>query len=130
MRALVIDDDVYCLNIASEYFKFKGFEVTALDRPSCQGFKRVDDGCEVMQPDYDIIVSDNRMPGMTGIDFFEFLDDVGCPIPVQRRALLTGDLTQEEFERASRRGVKVFNKPCSLGDLDLWLEEVLPECNS
>lgn len=124
MRALVIDDDIYCLNLSTEYFKYKGFEVTALLRPSCEIIEQVVGG-EKGTREFDIIISDNRMPGMTGIEFFEKIDAQGCVLPVQRKALMTGDISQAEFDRAKARGITVFNKPCPLENLDQWLKEAL-----
>lgn len=125
MKALIIDDDVYCLNITSEYFKYKGFEVTARLRPSCPASEQKMDVCTVEESRYDVIVSDNRMPGMTRLEFFESIDQKGCHISSSCKALLTGDMTQEEFNKATERGYKVFQKPCSLELLDLWLKDVL-----
>lgn len=125
MKALIVDDDVYCLNVTSEYFKYKGFDVTARLRPSCSAIERDLEICTIDHPCFDVVVSDNRMPGMTGLEFFEWIDQKECYVPASCKALLTGDLTQEEFNKATERGYKVFQKPCSLELLDLWLKEVL-----
>lgn len=125
MKALVVDDDVYCLSITSEFFRFKGFDVTAKLRPSCSATQQELDICIVEEPFYDVVISDNRMPGMTGLEFFELIDQKGCYVPASRKALLTGDMTQAEYDKALERGYKVFQKPCSLDLLDAWLSEVL-----
>lgn len=125
MKALIVDDDVFCLNVTSEYFKYKGFDVTARLRPSCSALEQELESCSIDGPCFDIVVSDNRMPGMTGLEFFELIDKKKCYVPVSCKALLTGDLTQDEFNKAVERGYKVFQKPCSLELLDLWLKEVL-----
>lgn len=125
MRALVIDDDVYCLDITSEYFRYKGFDVTAQLRPTCPAMEQGAEICPVGQPHFDIIISDNRMPGMTGLEFFALLEQKKCRIPASHKALLSGDLTQEEFSKAVECGYKVFRKPCPLELLDRWLDDLL-----
>lgn len=125
MRALVVDDDVFCLKVTSEFFKYKGFEVTALLRPSCPTMEMKAKQCVQNSAPFDVIVSDNRMPGMTGLEFFEFIEEKGCQLPLAHKALLTGDLTVEEHRRAKEKGYRVFEKPCSLSSLDKWLAEIL-----
>lgn len=123
MKALVVDDDVYCLKLTGDYLRYKGFEVTELLTPNCSADKTE----QGVFSTYDVVVSDNRMPGMTGVEFLDYLSSAECPLPPERKALLTGDITQIEFSHAVERGYRVFRKPCSLESLDHWLAEIFPD---
>ena len=63
----------------------------------------------------DLIVSDIRMPGWTGMEILENLRHVGCWAPV---ILITAFGDQDTHEMAGRLGaVAVFDKPFDVDDL-------------
>ncbi|MFK5927483.1 MAG: hypothetical protein QM483_12695 [Desulfuromusa sp.] len=70
-KALVIDDDVYCLDILVEYLMDKGFNATSSLCPTCPMMEQNTDVCPMDVPRYNIVLSDNHMPEMTGLEFFE-----------------------------------------------------------
>jgi len=125
-KVLVIDDDAYCLDIAVEYFLDKGFITTSQLRADCPMLQENLPACPMSEPCYDIIFSDNRMPEMTGLDFFIDQAQKGCKLPTQRKALISGDISAADEKKAKELGYKVFKKPCSLDILDLWIDELFP----
>ena len=122
---LVIDDDVYCLNVAEGFFLEKGFTVTSSLKPSCPMVEQNLTKCPTSVFGYDIIFSDNRMPDMTGLEFFEYQRQRGCKVPPHRKALTSGDLSGSDQRIAENVGYKVFHKPTSLDVIDLWVDDVL-----
>ena len=122
LKVLVLDDDVQCLNLSEAYFQYKGFEVSAYLQATGPVLEQVA-GDSI----YDLIVVDNDMPNMKGIEFLEYIQEKGCKIPNIRQAILSGGISNEERNRAKALGVKVLDKPCSLDVLDRWIETALNE---
>ena len=124
-KVLVIDDDVFCLNLAEEYFIDQGFSVTSSLRATCTMIEQGTEACPLNTCVYDIIFSDNNMPGMKGLELFEYQRQRGCKIPIQRKALISGDLSGNDQKMAKSIGYKVFHKPTSLDLIDAWVDEVM-----
>ena len=58
----------------------------------------------IKKPRYDLIFSDNNMPGMNGIDFFEDIEKKGCKLNNARKALFTGYVSHDLCLRARHLG--------------------------
>jgi len=123
-KALVIDDDIFCLDIVEEYLSDQEFDITASLKPVCPMIEQNIDTCPMQVPCYSIILSDNHMPEMTGLEFFELQRQGGCKIPAKCKTLISGDISREEQRIASNMGYKVFHKPTPLSFIDSWLDEV------
>ena len=122
---LVIDDDVYCLKVAAGFFLEKGFTVTSSLKPSCPMVEQNLTKCPTSVFGYDIIFSDNRMPDMTGLEFFDYQRQRGCKILPEHKALISGDISPQDQAIAESRGYKVFHKPTPLDLIDDWIDEIL-----
>jgi DNA-binding response OmpR family regulator len=86
---LVVDDDPNTCLLNAEILIRHGYEVnTAKDGAA---------GWEALQANnYDLIITDNKMPRMTGIEMIEKLRSARMTIPV---IMATGDLPMSEFVR-------------------------------
>lgn len=124
-KVLVIDDDVSCLDVAEEYFLDKDFSVTSSLRATCPMIEQGAATCPLQVPEYDILFSDNRMPGMRGLELFEYQRQRGCKMSPHRKSLISGDLSGDDQRIAKSLGYKVFHKPTSLDLIDLWVDEVM-----
>lgn len=128
-KALVIDDDVYCLDILVEYLMDKGFKATSYLCPTCPMMEQNADICPMNVPRYNIVLSDNHMPEMTGLEFFEYQGQRGCKIPPNHKALISGDISSEDQKVAESMGYKVFHKPTPLDLIDSWIDTVMDQNN-
>ena len=123
-KALVIDDDVFCLDVLVEYLSDKEFNIASSLKPTCPMIEQNAVTCPMQEPGYDIVLSDNHMPEITGLEFFELQRQRGCKVPPHHKALISGDISKEEEKIAKMRGYKVFHKPTPLNLIDSWIDEV------
>ena len=123
--ALVIDDDVFCLNITVEYLSDKKFDITSSLKPTCPMIEQKTEICPMQGHGYDIVLSDNHMPEMTGLELFELQRQGGCKVPPSHKALMSGGISAKDQKIAESIGYKVFHKPTSLDLLDSWIDEVM-----
>jgi hypothetical protein len=65
------------------------------------------------------------MPFMKGIEFLEKQLSKGCK--VKNLALMSGDLTPEDQQRAESLGIRVFKKPFGLREIDQWVDDAEKE---
>ena len=126
-KALVIDDDIFCLDVLVEYLSDKEFDITSSLNPTCPMMEQNAAICPMQEPGYDIVLSDNHMPEMTGLEFFEYQRQRGCKVPPDHKALISGDISNVEEKTAKMMGYKVFHKPTPLNLIDSWIDEVLDE---
>jgi PAS domain S-box-containing protein len=113
IKVLYIDDEIGNLNAFKASFR-RQFEVyTAIS---------ADEGYEILKSTpIEVVISDQRMPGKTGIDFFESIIDLH-PNPI--RILLTGYTDIDAVINAINKG-RVYSyvtKPWNEYDLKLTIE--------
>jgi CheY-like chemotaxis protein len=68
-----------------------------------------------------LIISDLNMPFVRGLDFLEQQISKGCK--VRNLALMTGELQNADRARADRLGIRVFEKPFRIADIEKWADE-------
>ncbi len=122
IRAIVLDDDDAIKALVSKILRARGYEVYASSEPFLSQVY-MNSGCSC--PDgytcTDIIITDNNMPNMTGLEFVERQKRMGCK--VQNTAVMSGRWTNEDMEHAKRLGCHVFNKPFKMDEIKKWLKE-------
>lgn len=123
-KALVVDDDIHCLNIIAEYLGDKQFKVSAHRQPLCPMLEQNAATCPMQIPCYNFILSDYHMPEMTGLEFFKCQKLRGCKIPDRCKALISGAILETDQTIAESMGYKVFHKPTPLKFIDRWIEEI------
>lgn len=108
-RVLIVDDEPLVLMALRETLESAGFQVDACNSPT-QGLERV------RETEYPTVISDQRMPDMTGL---EFLQEVRRLCPQTARILITGVLRLNTVVDAINQGeiFRFLAKP--------WLREEL-----
>ena len=106
-RLLIVDDEPQIRDMLAEFFADEGYEVViAEDVPTA---------LRLLSDRVDAIISDIRMPGMTGIDFLKSVRGVNPNLGV---FLITGYPTLETVVDARVHGaVAYFRKPIDLDDI-------------
>ena len=121
--ALVFDDNLICRTFFSDILDEQNFAVTSFADPTLFLTDHDYEYCPADHPCVDLIITDNQMPGMTGLEFLEQLKQKGCKVPDQRKAIISGNWSSEQVTRAEKIGCKVFHKPTPMDELHAWLEE-------
>ena len=115
MRILCADDEQVLLEMMTEFLhRMEHTVVTALD-----GQQALD--AIMQEPDgFDLLISDERMPGVSGMELVERLREQGCGIPI---ILISGHNDAEMNRKALEYGViDVLAKPFSLASLKTALD--------
>ncbi|MBW3597429.1 MAG: sigma-54 dependent transcriptional regulator [Planctomycetes bacterium] len=117
-RILLIDDDPDIRGFLRDALAGNGHHVDCLDR--------ADRGPEVLsQADYDVVLLDNKLPGISGIEFLAALEERDVRTPV---ILMTGDPTSDTAMQAMNLGAFDYVvKPLEIDDLAAELAPLIAE---
>lgn len=115
-KILLIDDDPEIHEALRGPLRQIGHIVTYLDH--------ADGGLHALKAErYDVVLLDNRMPRMTGLEFLESLKKQGVSIPV---ILMTSSLTDQTVIQATKMGALAYVlKPVVFDDIMTELEPEL-----
>ena len=121
MRILIVDDEESIRDSLKIYLTERGHDVLTLEHPSrCDGeSNRLCHGYETCA---DVLIIDQWMPEMTGIEYLSRRHDWGCRALGQRKALISANLSEQLRLQALELGCTVFTKPVSLKQIENWLE--------
>ena len=111
-RVIVCDDEDIILEVFKHIFEAVGYEVVTADTPVTCAFYADDAGCCPKQNRCtDILITDNQMPKMTGIELLELQHQKGCKLTSKNKILLTGREDSELRTRAEALGCHFLPKP-------------------
>jgi DNA-binding NtrC family response regulator len=121
-RILIFDDDQSIRDLLWNCFDHRGYEVFTFPHPrSCPICELHECQCPLNAACTDLIISDLNMPFVRGLDFLEQQISKGCK--VRNLALMTGELQNADRARADRLGIRVFEKPFRIADIEKWADE-------
>ena len=120
-KALVFDDNEMLLTLLTEILTDQQFEVTAFPDPISFITQQEKTCHQKSEPCLDVLLTDNMMPGMTGLEFLERLKGFGCKLADQRKAIISRNLPADGLSRAQKIGSKVFHKPLQINEIIQWL---------
>lgn len=123
-RAIIIDDDESCREVLVQILRQKGYEAFSFPDPTvCPIYAEGKCTCPQEYACGDFLLTDNRMPRMSGLAFVEAQTLRGCKGSVSNKAVISGTWEREELAKAERFGCKIFRKPFRIDELLDWLEE-------
>lgn len=116
-KLLIIDDDEHVLKSLSRLLKIDGYELSCFSDPK-------DALIQCTMRKFDLILSDQRMPGMTGTEFFA---EVKAYCPGSRRILISGYSDFEAVTEAFNQNIihKFIVKPWDNAQLKALVEAQL-----
>lgn len=118
MRYLVVDDEQLIATILQTHLVRDGHEVTvAGDGRAAHELWRSAD------PAFDLVISDVKLPGMSGIELVAAIRDGGDHVPC---LLISGHVSAHMLDEApDLEPVGVLAKPFSLADLEAMVVDLL-----
>ncbi|MBK7923593.1 MAG: GAF domain-containing protein [Gemmatimonadetes bacterium] len=118
-RILLVDDEPDIRRSISKFLTRTGWQVDLADSGE-EGLRLLEEG------EYDVVLCDLRMPGMSGHEFYRHLQADEAPA-VQRLIFMTGDVLSPEASRFLAEARRpVLSKPFALRDLMEVLALVVP----
>ena len=123
-RIIVLEDDESSRRLLSMLLQVRGYEVISAAAPnSCPLYADLNAPCPHEYPCGDFLLTDNRMPRMTGLELIARQEQRGCKGIVRNKAVISGTWETHELETAEQLGCKTFSKPYRLVDILNWLNE-------
>ena len=121
-RTLLLEDDVSLRRLLEVMLKRRGHLVASHESPLlCPLYGEVHCDCDGGLPCLDFLITDNRMPGMTGLEFIQLQAERGCRFEDQQKAIMSGTWREEERRLAQQLGFQVFRKPFNWNEFAAWL---------
>jgi len=117
--AIIVDDDPMILDLLNSIITPLGYEVELYNNP-------LEIPCIFGDNIPDLLLTDIRMPGMSGIEFIFQSLSRGCK--VEKIGIMSGYWEEGMREIAESLNCKQFTKPFNPGEIREWVEE-LPETN-
>jgi len=124
LRAFIFDDDKKIRSLLSIILEKRGYEV--LSFPDSSHYSIYSDAKCSCPPGHvcgDILITDNNMPNIKGIEFIRNQMQKGCRGIVQNKAVMSGTWTDAELAHAKSLGCRIFDKPFMLEEIHKWLDE-------
>jgi DNA-binding NtrC family response regulator len=105
-RLFIVDDEPNVCRVLATLFQREGWDVLTFNRPEEALNAQAEN-------DVDVLITDLKMPGMTGIEFLQALRERGCSVPV---VMITGHGTIASAVEAIKLGA--FDYICKPFDME------------
>lgn len=124
-NVLLAEDDGELRRFLAEVLRKRGYQVT--EAASGDGLlDRLWERSREWEPEFDLIVSDVRMPGFTGIEILDGLRDEYEPSIGRTPVIfITAFGDEEVHQEADRLGALIFDKPFDVDELCAQAAELL-----
>lgn len=123
-RVIIYEDDVVTLNMLKRFFTKRGYEVYSYNEPQvCPLYEGLSNSCEKKDLCADLIISEFKLPIMTGIELFQRQSKRGCKMDSKMKAISSFYSDDELLKMCNDLGCRFFEKPYELSALSGWLSE-------
>ncbi|MGK2945485.1 MAG: response regulator [Desulfuromonadales bacterium] len=124
LRIILLEDEQAISDLLRKIIQGFGHEVLAFSDPTaCLFCKSYGSKCPQEYPCADVILSDNMMPNLRGIDYLKLLRARNCKILDENQALMSAAVSQKHQEDIQALGCQFFQKPFTINTLQSWLSE-------
>jgi DNA-binding response OmpR family regulator len=120
---MVFDDEPAVLDLLKTFLSHRGYEVFCFSTPlACPDVMNKEIPCYHGKPCADILITDFKMPGMSGLELLELQRERGCSLDIRNKAVISGLVDEEEMNRIMMMGCSFFRKPFRFSELSAWIE--------
>ncbi|NJD56621.1 MAG: response regulator [Nitrospirae bacterium] len=123
-RAMILDDEPTIVTAMRRYFIRRGYEVLCFTDPVVCPLYEGSARCDKKHPCADVVLTDLKMPRMTGIELLELQSQRGCKADMRNKAIMSAYFDEGVLERIRALGCSYFNKPFELSELSDWLGRI------
>ena len=124
LRVNIFDDDVHILKMLEFIMSQRDYEILTFDRGFvCPINGAKSDKCDTLKPCADIIITDNQMPEMTGLEMLLHQAQNGCKVDTRNKIVMSGDLDNKWQKMLEGLGCTFFSKPFNISELLAWLDD-------
>lgn len=124
LRIILLEDEKAISELLRKIIQGFGHEVLAFSDPTaCPFCKNHRSECLQEYPCADVILSDNIMPNLKGIDYLNLLRTRNCKILPENQALMSAAISAEHQKDINALGCQFFQKPFMIHRLQKWLNE-------
>ena len=124
IRTLLLEDDNNTRALLESILTDRGHRVAGYASPLlCPLYKKPSCQCEKTLPCVDFLITDNQMPGMTGLQFIQMQAERGCKLDTDNKAIFSGFWRDEDIALAESFGCRIFPKPFDLETFNNWLDQ-------
>ena len=111
LRIVIFDQDVEALDRLNYILSSQGHEVLCFAEPYiCPIYSNDSSACPQTTACVDILLIDNNMPKMTGLEFVRQQSINGCNGIIRNKAVMSANWTSEQIEAATYFQIKIFSK--------------------
>ena len=127
-RVIIFDDEAVLLELLGFCFAKWGYEVFSYRTPMvCPFSGRSSGSCagssECRVPCADLVISDFKMPQMTGIELFQLQAQKGCRIENKMKAIMSDHADWALLKQCKDLGYRFIEKPFYSSELYTWVSE-------
>jgi two-component system, cell cycle response regulator CpdR len=124
-RVLVVDDESTIRTALRRFFTRMGWEVEEAGDGDVALEMILEDRSQRKTPPYSLVVSDLRMPGLSGIELHDRIEK-DCPEVLPRLVFSTGDLVSDEAADFARGTTcEIIQKPFEFSRLRATIDRIL-----
>lgn len=127
LRALVLDDDEMMRTLYKHILEERQVRVVDYANPAEFMNEHRSDRCSKNGPCFDVILTDNQMPFMTGLAFLKELEGMECLVPKGQTAIISGTWSPKDLKSAQGLGCRIFEKPCPVEKILEWVDGISTE---
>jgi len=122
-RVIIFDDDALLLKILQFYFEKWGYEVFIHQSPLVCLFNSSAGRCKSLAACADLMISDLRMPQITGLELFQLQEQRGCRVDRKMKAIMSDYADRALLKQCKDSGYRLFKKPFYTSKIYSWVAE-------